>query len=368
MQNKKRYIIGGLTIAAAATTAHLMQSANSGPDRQASVVPVAAASAATFAATEAATVAPVINAPLPAVETDVVLASAENETTPIVTAELKPANGLPVPPMDALMPAPLPQIGSALRDRMAETTPEADLSGQIAEQPIRNQFGLTCGPILSASVDDAAMVSLTLTAPCKGDEAITIRHGALAFTDRLNHLGTFTVKVPAMTAEAGFVIEFSDGTVIQTDIDVAMPGALARVALLYRGEAGLQIHALEFGADYGEAGHVWSGAPRDATSALKVGGGYLTVLGDTELSDALRAEVYTYPGDPGTAGGLVKLSVEAEVTALNCATELAGQTIERITGNTLNTVSMTVAMPDCSAVGEYLVLKNLLRDLKIASN
>jgi hypothetical protein len=31
-------------------------------------------------------------------------------------------------------------------------------------------------------------------------------------------------------------------------------------------------------------------------------------------------------------------------------------------------VSLTLAIPDCDAIGEYLVLKNLLRDLKVASN
>ena len=46
---------------------------------------------------------------------------------------------------------------------------------------------------------------------------------------------------------------------------------------------GLQIHALEFGADYDEEGHVWADRPRDVQDALIAGGGYMTLLGDAFL-------------------------------------------------------------------------------------
>jgi hypothetical protein len=69
-----------------------------------------------------------------------------------------------------------------------------------------------------------------------------------------------------------------------------------------------------------------------------------------------------------TRDGTVHVSVEAEVTAFNCATDVSGQTIQRQGDGSMRPVSVTVAMPDCDAIGEFLVLKNLLRDLKIASN
>lgn len=380
IQNKQRWITASVTLAAAAATAHLMQSGG-GNAGQAPAASVSAANAATMAANVPATVTPpapnqvrvaaqvdptpTIDMPVadtPAIET---AAMSEPVTPQEASVAASVSASLPVPPKDTLMPAPLPQVGTDLQNRMA-TTAEVD-APLITEQP-RNEFGLSCGPILSASVNESAMVALTLTAPCRGEQTVTIHHGALAFTAQLDHLGIYTVDVPALQPDAAFTVDFVDGESVQADVDVPLAAAMERAALVYEGTSGLQIHALEFGADYGEDGHVWAEAPRDVASALQSGGGYMTILGDANQPDAMLAQVYTYPGDTSSQGGVVRLSVEAEVTAYNCATEVTGQTIEPTLAGNAQTVAMTVSMPDCTAIGELLVLKNLLRDLRIASN
>ena len=88
---------------------------------------------------------------------------------------------VPLPPKDTMMPTPLPQVGLTLADRMAKTIVEPSPAAAIINAPQRNEFGLTCGPILSASVKDSAMVSLILTAPCRGTEEIVVHHGDLSF-------------------------------------------------------------------------------------------------------------------------------------------------------------------------------------------
>jgi len=348
MRNKKSFITAGLVLAATATTAHLMQrSGGPGADNVTiSPMPVAAAAAATAVPT-----------PFP---TQMANAASIEQTA--VSAELQ------TPPSEAASPALLPQMGASLRDRMAPTATTSATQNPTAEEEPRNKFGLTCGPILSASVDDAAMVSLTLTAPCRADQTVRIRHGDLEFSDRLNQFGTITVAIPALATQASFAVTFEDGVQVDTAVEVPMADEIDRVALVFQGNAGFQIHALEFGAEYDQAGHVWVGAARGPVEAMRNGGGYLTVLGDARLPDGVRAEVYTFPGVAGDKSGVVRLSVEAEVTASNCDTEVAGQTIERTTGGDTKTVALTVSIPDCAAIGEFLVLKNLLRDLKIASN
>ena len=365
MQKKQRYITAGVTLAAAVTAAHLMQRGSGGP---------APEGAAQVAGVSAASAAGAISTPGPASESipheiaknEVILAAAEVAATPEPMVEIAASDALPRPPRDVLMPTPLPQVGAELQNRMANTV--SVVAEPAVEQPRRSEFGLTCGPILSASVGDAAMVALTLTAPCRGQQRVIVRHGDLAFSGRLDRLGTYSADIPALQADANFTVTFPDGESVTADLDVPTADDLRRVALAFQGDAALQIHALEFGADYGDEGHVWAGRPRDVDSAARASGGFLVTLGDASLEVPMLAEVYTFPQDTKTRDGVVRLSVEAEVTAFNCETEVAGQTLERAADGAISVVSMTVAIPECTAIGEFLVLKNLLRDMKIASN
>ncbi|NHX28285.1 hypothetical protein HA397_30580, partial [Escherichia coli] len=65
---------------------------------------------------------------------------------------------------------------------------------------------------------------------------------------------------------------------------------------------------------------------------------------------------------------VVRLNIEAEVTAANCGRELIGETLQPAADGTLTASEINLSVPGCDAAGEFLVLKNLLRDLKIASN
>ena len=365
MQKKQRYITAGVTLAAVVTAAHLMQRSSGTPvsENASKAAVVSAASAAGAIATPGPATE---SMPHEIVRNDVILAAAEMAVTPEPVAKAAVSDALPRPPLDVLMPAPLPRVGAGLQKRMASTV--SVTAEPTVQQPRRSEFGLTCGPILSASAGKAAMVTLTLTAPCRGQERVTVQHGQLVFSGRMDRLGTYTTEIPALQADASFTMTFADGQTVTADVDVPTANDFRRVALAFQGDAALQIHALEFGADYGEDGHVWAGRPRDAEAAARANGGFLVSLGDTGLEKPSLAEVYTFPQDTKTRDGVVRLSVEAEVTALNCDTQVAGQTLEAGADGAISVVSMTVAMPDCAAIGEYLVLKNLLRDMKIASN
>ena len=56
---------------------------------------------------------------------------------------------------------------------------------------------------------------------------------------------------------------FADGETSTAGATVPDAAEISRAVLQWKGETGLQIHALEFGADYGGLGHVWYGAPGD---------------------------------------------------------------------------------------------------------
>ena len=130
----------------------------------------------------------------------------------------------------------------------------------------------------------------------------------------------------------------------------------------------MQIHALEFGSEYGEDGHVWADSARDQSSASLGEGGFLSVLGNPDIDNAYVAEVYTFPTDVAKRSGEVVLSVEAEVTASNCGRDVEAQSLQISAGGPLKTQDLVLSMPDCNTVGDFLVLKNLLNDLKVAGN
>jgi hypothetical protein len=360
MRKARKYLTAGGTFAAAAITAHFMQSSG-GETTNAGFVSAPVLSV--FAATAEEPVKPTQRL------NDVVIVASAVDPAPVRQPTiLGEAAIAPLPPKDTMMPTPLPQVGLSLADRMAKTPVDPSPAAAIINAPRRNEFGLTCGPILSASMKEAAMVSLILTAPCRGNEEVVVFHSDLSFSGRLNPLGTYTVDVPAFEAEADFRLVFEDGTEAFAMVDVPMVDMTDRVAIVSDGQSGLQIHALEFGANYNEKGHVWSGAARDAATAILEGGGYMIRLGDESTATPIIAEVYTFPDFAKQRDGVVRLSVEAEVTSYNCGKEVEGRTIELGRDGEVTQVAMTVAIPDCTAIGEYLVLKNLLRDLKIALN
>ena len=80
------------------------------------------------------------------------------------------------------------------------------------------------------------------------------------------------------------------------------------------------------------------------------------------------AEIYSIPKALRLQQGAVALSVEAEVTEGNCASEIEAQTLQVSAGSEIKTQNLALAVPDCDAVGNFLVLNNLLQDLIIATN
>tara|TARA_Y100000815_G_scaffold190877_1_gene174362 strand:+ start:4189 stop:5244 length:1056 start_codon:yes stop_codon:yes gene_type:complete len=231
-----------------------------------------------------------------------------------------------------------------------------------------NQYGLPCEPKLSVSVAEAAMVVLSLVAPCRPDERVEISHGLLQFAMRTTNTGVVNARIPALARVAAVVVRFEDGKILTGTATVPDADEYERVALLRYGQGAMQIHALEFGAGYGDAGHVWAGAPRTPSYGAEGRGGFLVELGDLSLPASRTAEVYSYPEGQGHDSGIVRVSIEAEVTEANCGQELFAETLQPGVDEQLQVADLALTMPDCSAVGEFLVLKNILRDLKIARN
>lgn len=293
---------------------------------------------------------------------DIVLTSAKfDDALPAPTAEQAVTQSIAQeirPPQDQALVA-LPEQAQPVRLAALDTA-DAPLSDAVPEAE-------TCDVTANARAIAAAMVNLTLSAPCLANERVTVHHAGLLFNQITDAQGRMDLTIPALAQEAVFIVAFSDGegAVAQTSVEELVD--FDRVAVQWKGDTGFQLHALEFGAEYESEGHVWSGAPRDMTSAVTGEGGFISALGDTNVPDALMAEVYTFPSGISRSAGTVRLSVETEVAKNNCSLEIEAQTLQMSSGNDITSKDLTLSVPDCDASGNFLVLNNLFEDLKVAS-
>jgi len=224
----------------------------------------------------------------------------------------------------------------------------------------------SCEAGFTATAAPGAMVELTLEAPCYSGQSVDIFHGGLRFSHLLNDAGILQITLPAMEEDAFFNAHFSDGHTESTDILMLTVTDYMRVALAWQGQAGFALYALENGAQYGDVGHVGIETPYDYTRAIAGEGGFLTHLGTGE--NAYQAVVYSYPVALFAKDGVPEISIEAEVLASTCGQEISATLVRNSDTGTLDNTPLFMAVPGCDAVGEYLVLKNLPQNLRLASN
>ncbi len=282
--------------------------------------------------------------------TDIKLTAAAS--TPEVTPVLDTARDAP----DTVIP-----VAATTADADAEIAASDDsLDAAVTELP--------CAIEMSALPGPAAMVALSLEASCLPNERVTIHHNGLMFSEMTDDAGALDLIVPALSPRAVFIASFVSGNGAVAQIDVASLKAYDRTVVQWKGNTGLGLHALEFGASYFDKGHIHAQAPGTTTATASGQQGLLVQLGRAELDVPLLAEVYTFPSQMTKTAGEVSLSVEAEVTASNCGRQVDAQTLEVHQSSAIKVQDLTLFMPDCATVGDFLVLKNLVEDLTIAAN
>lgn len=226
---------------------------------------------------------------------------------------------------------------------------------------------LACAVSLGVTVLPLATVALAIDAPCQIDAPVTIHHQGMMFTVMTDGVGTRDILVPAMSQDAFFIASFADGAGAVASVSVPELVQFDRAALQWQGVDAVQLHALEFGAGYGGKGHIWAATEGVLDFVNPPSSGFLVRLGDDTRDVPLMAEIYTFPTGAVLRDGRVALSVEAEVTAANCGRDVNAQSIQFNPLSAPTAIDLTMTMPGCDAIGEFLVLKNMFRDLTIAS-
>lgn len=224
-----------------------------------------------------------------------------------------------------------------------------------------------CSVMMDATVLPLAMVSLSVNAPCQPNAAMTIHHQGMMFTVLTDDAGMTDILVPAIAQDAFFISVFEGGEGAVTSVAVPELANFDRAAVQWQGVNGVQLHALEFGADYDTDGHVWAASVGELDFVAPSQAGFLVRLGDETRDTPLMAEVYTFPSGAVSRDGTVALSVETEVTAQNCGRDISAQSIQIDPTSSPTAIDLTMTMPECDAIGEFLVLKNMFKDLTLAA-
>lgn len=270
-------------------------------------------------------------------------------------------------PQQASMALDLPEmVISTTREPLIELAAleELDVPEMVAPSATPEPV---CEVKMSADTLPMAMVAVSVVAPCQPNTAVTIHHQGMMFSQLTDAEGRVAIVVPALSEEAFFISAFAGGEGAVSSTTVPELANFDRAALQWQGMNAVHLHALEFGADYGTDGHVWAAAARDIDFVNPPSAGFMTSLGDVRATNALMAEVYTFPSGQFNRDGTVALSVEAEVTAENCGRDIAAQSIQLNPEQEPTAIDLMMTMPDCEAVGEFLVLKNMFRDLTLAA-
>lgn len=279
------------------------------------------------------------------------------------------SQAMPTPPMDMVVPGGLtnPETNALQSSRIASVVSLLDLNSET-DTDIPSLMYSSCDVTVSAQPHANAMVELSVVAPCYRNQKILIEHEGLAFADLTDDQGAYAALIPVFDPYAAFSATFPDGNTGSAKTLGSTLDGYRRVAVSWHGGPGLHIHALEFGAGFGDFGHVWAESTSDPEMAELTDSGYLTVLGNPYIPAPVLAEVYSFRANPTQADGAIRISVEAEVDDRTCGEDIKGNTLQTTPDGDVAVTAVVLTLPDCGSGDGFLVLKNLLQDIKIAQN
>ncbi|WP_420568922.1 hypothetical protein [Thalassovita sp.] len=296
--------------------------------------------------------------------------------SPILVAAMPPADPQPAPQSDLrnveLTASPLPEIPADIFQelnmpsqgiqRVAVTEKEI-----VVPQPVEVQGGFSCSIEMTAEPTIAAMVNIEIRSACLPGTRVTLHHNGLMITEMTDDQGELFLTMPALSETSVFIADFGQDNSAITTVQVPSLRFYDRAVVQWQGVASLHLHALEFGAQFGEDGHIWDQHTGDLEKTIHGESGFLSLIGDPALPEGMQAQVYTFPSGTTSRVGDIQLEIEAEVTDATCGREISAQSLQISEASVPRVQELQLTMPDCDAIGDFLVLKNVLEDLKVAA-
>lgn len=202
------------------------------------------------------------------------------------------------------------------------------------------QAAPACADRLTLAATPGAMITVMIHSPCRGGERVVLRHAGLAVAEALDADGRLAMPLPAFDVGGKVSVLLSDGTVLRDAVPVPDLGGLRRFAVQWVAGDAFQLHV-----GPGVIGNLPA----------------LASLGDPSVDLPMQAQVYTWP-----ASQRIRPVVEVAITPATCGRDLLGETL-LLTEGTTTLTDLTLSMPPCDAVGDILVLNNLVPGVTLAA-
>ncbi|MEM9582271.1 MAG: hypothetical protein AAGA08_04080 [Pseudomonadota bacterium] len=280
----------------------------------------------------------VISSAIGAAFSVVCFSSAWADTVALALRAPLPSVTVPLPSLPPLEPVRFDQTAAS---PVQDVRPS--LSAVIAKQADINAFGFPCETTLKSHALPNAMIAVSIFAPCKPYQTVSISYAGLEFDLSLSMTGATDTVLPALTRVTELTVRIGPDTKRSTRVDVSDIDGFMRVALEWPSE----------------------GPPLLSGTAPRHMPVDRFILGDPS---GRTIQIVSHPLDPETQPGVIRLQMNQTVTAQNCAEAQTGRFVQMMAGFTQQVYDLTLAAPGCDKIGHSLELKNILQDLKLASN
>ena len=226
-------------------------------------------------------------------------------------------------------------------------------------------FGLPCGLVVTATAMPAAMVALDILDPCHPEADLEISHAGFSFAARTDMMGLLTVDIPAFETPAFVTVRRGDDDAVMAIAGLPDLADYMRAAIAWGGDLGLAFHAFAAGADFGAPGHIWQEAPGTVADMLAGKGGFLTILGDPHLTPSRQIQIFSIPQAQAKD---LRLSLDIPIKPATCNRPLVAQAMQLTQSGAVDIWPITVTLPGCDTVGDFLILQNLFNAPRLDAN
>ena len=161
---------------------------------------------------------------------------------------------------------------------------------------------------------------LRIGTPCRADQVIRFGYGDATLVRKLDGAGRLELTLDLFAGTASpIAIVFEDGSSRELPARATDLDKLEKIALIWRAPVDLDLHAFEYGATFGQPGHVWAQAPlsaqaaREQTASNRRGRGFLSRSDDGQNGgdgSGDKIEVYTFFRFPEQPAGAVSIAVD----------------------------------------------------------
>lgn len=174
-----------------------------------------------------------------------------------------------------------------------------------------------CGEAeVTVSPLSAGRTSVVVVSPCRAYTLVTFDYGGWSASRFLDSSGRAQLEIDCFAGDTAPIdVSFQDGASVTRRAVARDMKKVSKVAVIWRSDVDLDLHAFEFGAIAGSPSHVWAGAPSDLKSAKAGarsdgrGKGFLSMASKGN-DEGDKLEVYTFWHGRMKRSGVVKMVVD----------------------------------------------------------